>query len=234
MKKRIISVAIIIMLLIAVFSAIKTGKIKIFDNDNVSDNKKAGEEIVEKGNSDNKNREEYTLDKLIILNLGEEGDYVREGKTENIHYHYKYIESGITKEKPEGIVIDFYKDGEEKIDNVGSFLDDTYYVTVKYEVINMCEGDKTTFAPQTFSLGYYDENKFTVKCEPRGHSIEGSNAIKGNVSIEKGESVIITSCYCVKEDILKKGNIVIQASAMQESKVIKMPYFAISTDGVAK
>lgn len=230
MKKRIISVAIIILLVIAGVIAAITGNIKIFDNDNnnVNDNK-----IIENGNSNNEEREEYTLDKLVIINPGEEGDYVREGTAVNLHYCYKYIESSITKEKPEEIAIDFYKSGEEQIDNEGVFTDDTYYVTVKYEVINLCE-DKTTFAPQTFSLGYYDENKFIPKCEPRGHFIESSNVTKGNVSIDKGESVLITSCFCVKKDILKRGNIVIQASATQERKAIKMIYFAINTNGVAE
>jgi hypothetical protein len=216
-------------LLVAVIIAVKMGYLQIFNRNTEDD---FADRAVSDYASNIQEHEDYTLDKLVILNAGDEGDYERSGNVANLHFRFKYIEYNITKNKPDGIEIDFYKQGEEQADNNGNFTDDTYYVTVKYEVTNL--GEDSNFSPQTFGLGYYDENAFTVKCEPRGHLIEGTLSVKGNVNIEEGESATITTCYCVKEDILKKGNIAVQASVTQERKAIKMPYFAINTDGEIK
>jgi hypothetical protein len=229
LKNKIISAVTVIVLLVAVIIAVKMGNIQIFNRDTGAD---IADRAVNDYASDTQEHEDYTLDKLVILNTGDEGDYERSGNVANLHFRFKYIEYNITKNKPDGIEIDFYKQGEEQVDNKGDFTDDTYYVTVKYEVTNLgTQSEDSNFSPQTFGLGYYDENAFTVKCEPRGHLIEGTLSVKGNVNIEAGETVTITTCYCVKEDVLKKGNIAVQASVTQERKAIKMPYFAINTDG---
>lgn len=228
MKNKVVSVATVVVILIVVIFAVKLGRIKLFSSS--KEDSLSG--INESKTNEQYTYEAYSIDKMILLNPGDEGDYDRTFKTFKSHYKYRYIEYSISKAKPEGIDIDFYKEEEQK-DASGSFIDDTYYVTVKYLVINVCDSEEESyFSPQNFMLGVYDDNGFVGKCEPRGHVIENTTAVKGSISLKKDEEAVITTCYCVKEDILQNNNIAVQACAMGESKAVKMPYFLIETDGV--
>lgn len=226
MRKKAVSIATVIVLFIIIIIAIKLGTIKLFNN--------AGENNFEKESVSNFSEkytyEAYTTDKMILLNIGDEGNYERTNKTVNMNFNFKYIDYNISKIKPEEIYINFYKEDEKKDDN-GVFVDDTYYVTIKYSVTNMIDSEDQLFSPQNFILGIYDDNGFVGKCEPRGYIIENITAVKGSITLKKDETALITTCYCVKKDILQ-NNIAVQACVMGESKAVKMPYFLINTDGV--
>lgn len=219
-----ISIATVVVLFIAVIIAVKLGKIKIFNNS--KDSSFNNESI-------SATQEKVTEDKMIMLHIGEEGIYERSGIMGNVSYRFRYIEYNISKKKPEGINIDFYKQGEEQTDGNGDFIDDTYYVTVKYTVTNLVDSEgENNFSPQTFGLGVYDDNGFVVRCEPRGHYFENVTDTRGSIHLGENETATVTTCYCVKKDILENKNIAVQASVLQERKAIKMPYFLINADGV--
>lgn len=227
MKRKIISISTVVILLIAVIIAVKLGKVKIFNNS--KDSSFNNESVLATQQKDTI----YSTDKMIMLNIGGEGVYERTGKVGNVSYRFRYIDYNISKKKPEEIDIDFYKQGEEQIDSNQDFIDDTYYITVKYTVTNMIDsGEENNFAPQTFVLGVYDDNGFVAKCEPRGHYFENVTDVRGSIHLGENETATVTTCYCVKKDILENKNIAVQASVLKEKKAIKMPYFLINVDGV--
>ena len=92
MKNKVVSVATVVAILIAVIFAVKLGRIKLFSS---------SKEDPLSGINESKTNEQYTyeaysIDKMILLNPGDEGDYYREFKTFKSHYKYRYIESLFT------------------------------------------------------------------------------------------------------------------------------------------
>lgn len=242
MKNKKMSVISIIIVLIVLMASIKYVKSNIFNSkSNDISNVKVSTDTVEQSISNT--HEEYSLDKMELLNTGDEGIYERivkngAGKVtdSSVRYRFKNIDSGISKEKPENVVIDFYGNGFEQRDDNETFTDDSYYVTVTYEVTNIQEEGwrNDGFYSQNFLIGYYDELGFHGKNEPRGFTQTDKAAPKGAIYLEKDESIVVTNCYCVKKELLEKDNVVVQALVTGEKAAIKMPYFIINTDGVAE
>lgn len=234
MKNKIISIITIVVVGIAIIVAVKSKGFNLSKNNN--------NEIIQTDDSTEESGvqeyEDYTIDKMQFVNVGEEGTYERIVKTasgndspSSIRYQFKYIDCEITKEKPEGIEINIFNEKEQETDSEGTFVDDTYYVTVTYEVTNKMEDgwNNDGFYPQNFMLGYYDD-KFNSMYEPNGFTVTGTPAISGVAYIEKDQSIVVKSLYCVKQSVLDTGKAVVQVQVLSENKAINMPYFVINAE----
>ncbi len=236
MKNKIVSIITILVLLIAVVITIKMGKIELFDN---SGNNIVSEEDTTDKEGKKTRFEDYTTDKMELINVGDEAIYERIKKTNgmnnNVRYQFKYIDYSISKNKPEGIEINYYKNAEEAVDDNGNFIDDTYYVTVTYEVTNKKEDDwnNSLLYPQNFTIGYY-EDKFVAVGEPRGYLHNEAMDIRANVKLEKDEKTTITACYCVKKELLDKKNIVVKMNVVESKEAIRIPFLVVNTEGVTE
>ncbi len=236
-KNKVVSVVVVVVLLVAVIIAYRKGMLNVSSGAETGINQNLSNEPLLK------EPEKQTSDKMILLNKGEEGIYEdlkmdAKGNVRDVslRYKFKFIDYDISKEKPAGIDINFYKDGEEEVDSEGRFTDDTYYITVNYEVTNLKEEgwDDDNFYPQNFSIGYYDDNGYTAVGEPRGFTVDDNEYIIGGVPLDRDESAVIRCCYCIKQDIIDKGNIAVEAKVRGQNKAVKMPYFVLNFDEVVE
>lgn len=236
MKNKIISIATVIILLVAVLVVYKSGKLDLFSKSSSGPVTRTDKSDNASQKSGTQEHEKQTYDKMMLLHKGEEGLYenlVTDSKgtiTESsLRYRFKFLDYSISKKKPEGMTMNFYKKGEEQVDADGTFIDDTYYVTVTYEATNLQEEGwrNDGFYPQALSLGRYDENGFTRNAEARKYVLVNAPEIGGHTYIKKGETAIITSCYCVKKEVISMSNIAVEASVRGQNTSITMPYFVL-------
>lgn len=183
-KNTLISITAIAVVVLLIFLGIKYGMVDLSSNRPIvpeanassakDDESKPHTPIVDDSH------EPVKEDMMILLNKGETGIYenIRKGslKTSSMRYEFKYLDSTISKRKPEEITIDFYKMNEgENPDPEGNFSkdDDFYYITVTYELTNKMEDDWNVLniSPQNLKIGYMDGDEYKYLAEPRGHVI---------------------------------------------------------------
>ena len=236
-KNKVISVVVVVVLLVAVIIAYRKGMLNVSSGAETGINQNLSNEPLLK------EPEKQTSDKMILLNKGEEGiyedlkmDVKGNARDVSLRYKFKFIDYDISKEKPAGIDIDFYIDGEEEVDSEGRFTDDTYYITVKYEVTNLKEEGwlNFNFYPQNFRIGYYDDNGFKAEDEARGFTVDDIGDIKGEVPLDRDESAVVNCCYFLKQDVIDRGNIAVEAKVVGQNKAVKMPYFVLDFDEVVE
>lgn len=202
---------------------------------------------------DSKNEEDS-----VMINKGEEGiyEYLSKDAKGNVtnassRYSFRYIDCTVSQSAPDGLdrenavyhsILIKNENGEPatdengrptydepEVDADGNFIDDTYYVTVTYEVTNLMEDgwDKDGVHPQNFIIGYIDErDNFQYVTEPLGN-IYGKANYRGSVILEKDENVIITNCYDVKKEVLDTHQLVVKMENSGNAKGASIPYFVI-------
>lgn len=172
-------------------------------------------------------------------------------KSDSMRYSFKYIDCTVSQTMPDGLDREnavyhsiLIKDDngepatdesghpmydEPEVDADGNFTDDTYYVTVTYEVTNkMDEGwDNEGVHPQNFIIGYLDErDNFQYITEPLGN-IYGKSEYRGTVILDKDETVVITNCYDVKKELIDTHQLVVRLENVGGISGAKVPYLAI-------
>lgn len=194
-KKNIVTSGFILLLSIAVVVAYKKGYIDLSSharNIEVSDSKeetKPQEEIdsqeeakltvennvgLQEETTEEDRRPKEKVDESLLVYEGEEYTYewIRKDKKGNvedtsIRYKFKNLGCNISKEKPQGISINF----ENETDADGTLLNDYYYVCFSFEVTNLYDDwwKNYGFSKQGFRIGLYNEDGiFTIVAEPTG------------------------------------------------------------------
>lgn len=234
-KNYIISALLILVLVLSVVVTYKKGYLgSLFrkDNSNISLSgsstpikvktepiKKDDVTIINKGESFVINYE----DKDDRQNVVEENSYI---------YNLKYVDSYISKELKSNMNINFYQ-GEEKncVDlNSGELLKDYSYVYLEVDYTNSSTGNSTfdSIAPQNLNIGYFDaDNNYIIIGEPRGNYADGISG-RGIVSVPKGTTVSVISCYIVPDEYLDKTLMIQGEIVSGNTKGPDIPYFQIN------
>lgn len=244
-KNTIISISAIVVVVLLVFLGIKYGMVDLSSNQPIvpeitNATSEAEDETKQVEPIGDDRKEPMKEDMMILLNKGESGIYenLRKGSTKawSMRYEFKYLDSTISKKKPEGITRLFYKAEEgENPDSEGNFSknDEFYYVAVTYDITNKMDADWDVLpiSPQNLKLGYMNGDEYKAMAEPRGY-VNSAPSIKGSFELEKDETATITNCYVIKRSDLEKRQLLVEASLMGQNKAIKTPYFVIETSGV--
>lgn len=245
MKKVIVSISAIVVVLLLVFLGFKYEMIDIFTKPPVESNIAKDNGDATKGEAiiEDDTWEPIKEDVMILLNKGESGVYdnLKKDSLGNImgnsmRYEFKYMDCSISKKKPEGVTINFYKEKEgEKPDSEGNFLnnDEYYYVTVTFEITNKMEEnwEVLSISAQNLGIGYFADGEYKRIDEPRG-CINSAPEIKGSFKLKRNETATVTNCYILKQSEMEKGKILVKAELMGQKKAIKTPFFVIETKEV--
>lgn len=239
-RDTIVSISAIVVVVLLIFFGIKYGMVDLSSQrpmPEITNDSNPNNETKSNSPTIDDNYEPIKEDMMILLNKGESGVYENISKSLfSMRYEFKYLDCTISKKKPEGITMYYYKDREgENPDSEGNFSenDEFYYVSVIFEITNKMDDDwdVENISSQNFYLGYMNGDEYKAFAEPRG-VINSEPSLKGRFKLEKNETATITNCYIVKQSDLDKGQLLVEASLIGQKKAIKTPYFVIETSGV--